>query len=74
MGVVFTDNVTHHSGGFFRRPGVAVAQLVLGEHDAPVHRLKPVARVRYGSAYDDGKGILKIRLAQLFFYADSAFF
>ena len=67
--VIFTDNVTDDARGFFVRTVIVVGKLILGEHDAPMYRLKTVARVRDGAPDDDRKGILQIRFAEFCFYA-----
>ena len=71
MGVIFTNDITHDARGFLVRPVIAVAQFVLGVHDAPMDGLQAVARVRDGAADDDRKRILQIGLAQFLFNIDA---
>ena len=70
MRVIFTDNVTDDTCGFFVRTVVVVGKLVLSKKNTPMNRLKAIARVRDGAPYNDRKGILQIRFAEFCFNAD----
>jgi len=70
VGVVLTDDVTHHTGGFLVRLVPVVAQLAHGVEHAPVHRLEAVAHIRQGPANDDAHRVVEIRLPQFVFDID----
>src|SRR5690606_542854 len=65
VGVVLTDHVAHHPGGFLVRLVPVVFQLAHGEQDAPVNRFQAVADVRQGAADDNTHGIVEVGLLQL---------
>ena len=67
MGMVFTDDVTDHTGRFFIRLVPVVTQFAHGEQYAPVYGLKPVTHIRQGTPHDDTHGVVQIGLLELIF-------
>ena len=65
--MVFTDNITDHTGRFFVRLVPVVAQFGHGEQHPPVHRLEAIPNVRQGPPHDDAHGVIEVRLLQLVF-------
>ena len=65
MGVVLTDHVAHHPGGFLVTLVPVVAELVHGVQHPPVHRLESVAHVRQRPPHDHTHGVIEVRLLQL---------
>ena len=63
--VVFTDHVSHHTGGLFIRLVPVVVELVHGEQHPPVYRFQAIAHVRQGAAHDHAHGVIKVGLLQL---------
>ena len=60
MGVIFTQHVTDHGGGFFCLFVGSQTCLVHGIENAAMDRLQAVTDIGQGSAYDDGHGIVDI--------------
>ena len=65
VGVVLTDHVAHHPGGFLVTLVPVVAELVHGVQHPPVHRLESVAHVRQRPPHDHTHGVIEVRLLQL---------
>src|SRR6185312_4198629 len=70
VGMVFTDDVTDHAGGFLVSLVVAVAQLVHRVQHATMHWLEPIADIRQRAPDDDAHGVIEIALAHLVFDID----
>ena len=70
MRVVFTDDITHHAGGFFVGFVPVVAQLFHGKEHAAVHRFQAVPGIGQCTPYDHAHGVIKIGLAHFVFDAD----
>ncbi len=65
--VVFTDDVTDHTGGLLVCLVPVVAQLTHGMQDAAMNGLEAVTNVGQRAAHDDAHGVVEIRLAHLVF-------
>ena len=68
--MVFTDNVTDHTGRFFVGLVPVVVQLAHGEQHPTVHRLEAVTYVRQGPPDDHAHGVIEVGLFQFVFNTD----
>ncbi len=73
MRMVFTDNITDHTGRFFVGFIIVIAHVVHGVQAAAVNRFEPVAHVRQSPADDDRHGIIHVRAFHLIFDVDRYF-
>ena len=67
MGVVLTDDITHDTSALHGRLVGNHAQLVHTEHDAAVHRLKAVSRIRERTGHNHAHGIAQIAILHVLF-------
>src|SRR5690554_1515516 len=70
MGVIFTDNVTHHTGGFLVCLVPVVTQLGHGEQHPTMHRLKAVTHIWQSPADDNAHSVIEVGLLQFVFNTD----
>ncbi len=62
MGVVFTDNVTHHTGGLLVGFVPVVVQFGHGEQNPAVNRLEAVPHIRERPPDDNAHGVIEVGL------------
>ena len=74
VGVIFTNYITHHTGGLFIGFIPVVAELVHGEQHAAVHRLEAVAHIRQSPAHDHAHGVIQVRLSEFVLDVDGSNF
>ena len=74
VGVIFTNHITHHTGGLFIGFIPVVAELVHGEQHAAVHRLEAVAHIRQSPAHDHAHGVIQVRLSEFVLDVDGSNF
>ena len=67
MGVILTDDVTHHTGGFLVGLVPVVVEFGHGEQYAAMHRLEAVTHVWKCPPHDDAHGVIEIGLFELVF-------
>src|SRR5690606_34064184 len=70
VGVIFTDHVTDHTGGFLVGLVPVVTQLAHREQHAAVHRLQAITRIRQGTPDNHAHGVVEVGLFQLVFDID----
>ena len=68
MGVELAQHLTDDPGGLLGLSGIAQAETVHSEKDAPLHGLESVADIRKGAGYDDGHRIIDVRCTHLVVY------
>ena len=62
VGVVFTDNITHHTGGLLIGLVPVVVQFGHGEQNAAVNRLEAIPHIRKRPPDDHAHGVIEVGL------------
>jgi hypothetical protein len=70
MRVIFTDNITDHTGRFAIGLVMLVTLLVHRKEDAAMHGLEPVAHVGQRPAHDHAHRVIEVGFAHLVGYRD----
>ena len=74
MGVILTNDVTHHAGRFLIGLIPVVAQFAHGEKNSAMDRFQPVAHIGKSTSDDHAHGVVQIGLAHFVFEVDLQYF